>query len=77
MDLPYEHPERMIEVKLYEGGLPTGRLNLDFSVMNYAKYVKEKIVSNCESGDVEQVSHIYAREHGVGSPFLIFPTNNS
>jgi hypothetical protein len=33
MALPYEHPERMLTVS--EG------LTLDFSVINYARYIKE------------------------------------
>ncbi|KAH7925596.1 peptidase S28 [Leucogyrophana mollusca] len=40
--LPYDHKDRLVS-------LPGG-LELDFSVLNYAKYIKEHVVSQCPDG---------------------------
>lgn len=46
----------MVEVELHEGDVQAAALDLDFSLVNYAKYVKD-IVRGCGEGNVEEVCH--------------------
>ncbi|KAF8885674.1 serine carboxypeptidase S28-domain-containing protein [Gymnopilus junonius] len=47
LQLPFEHPDRMVEVE--------GKLRVDISIINYGKYIKKNVVGRCPEGfTVEQ-----------------------